>query len=171
LGIILAATSTRTHLNRLHLISPGYRFRLGRLLKLAPKTVISISAFCSRYWVGIIFFGLAEGMFASPTLDALVNAAASFPVAIGQQLVFVKMSRHRQSFLRRPLHMPKKTAFITALREAMPDLTNIAAGEESRPAQLDKYSAAFSIAGEKQEKAADEKTLLLLERSSGNPGV
>ena len=90
LGIILAATSTRTHLNRLHLISPGYRFRPGRLLKLAPKTVISISAFCSRYWVGVIFFGLAEGMFASPTLDALVNAAASFSAAIGQQLVFVQ---------------------------------------------------------------------------------
>ena len=62
----------------------------GRLLKLAPKTVISISAFCSRYWVGVIFFGLAEGMFASPTLDALVNAAASFSDAIGQQLVFIQ---------------------------------------------------------------------------------
>ena len=30
-----------------------------------------------------------------------------------------------------------------------------ATGKESRPSQLDKYSAAFSIAGEKQEKAAD----------------
>jgi len=43
----------------------------------------------------------------------------------------------------------------TALREAMPELINVATGKESRPAQLDKYSAAFSIAGEKQEKAAD----------------
>jgi hypothetical protein len=76
------------------------------LLKLAPKTVISISAFCSRYWVGVIFFGLAEGMFASPTLDALVNAAASFSAAVGNSLYLFKMSRHRQSFLRRPLHMP-----------------------------------------------------------------
>jgi hypothetical protein len=30
---------------------------------------------------------------------------------------------------------------------------------------------AFSVAGEKQEKAADQETLILLQRFSGNPGV
>ena len=122
--------------------------------------------------MGVIFFGLAEGMFASPTLDALVKAAASFSAAIGQQLVFVQNEPAPAEFSEKTIaYAQAKTAYITALREAMPELINVATGKESRPAQLDKYSAAFSIAGEKQEKAADEKTLLLLERSSGNPGV
>jgi hypothetical protein len=33
---------------------------------------------------------------------------------------------------------------------------------------LDKFPTAFSVAGEKQEKAADEETLILLRRFSGN---
>jgi len=84
-------------------------------LKLAPKTVISISAFCSRYWVGVIFFGLAEGMFASPTLDALVNAAASFSAAIGQQLVFVQNEPAPAEFSEKTIaYAQAKTAYITA---------------------------------------------------------
>src|SRR6516164_5164792 len=97
-------------------------------------------------------------MFASPTLDALVNAAASFSAAIGQQLVFVQNEPAPAELSEKTIaYAQAKTAYITALRGAMPELINIATGKESRPAQLDKYSAAFSIAGEKQEKAADER--------------
>jgi hypothetical protein len=64
-----------------------------------------------------------------------------------------------------------KVAYFTALRDEMPELINIASGKEPRPLQLDRFAGAFSIAGEKQEKAADEKTLVLLGRFSGNPDI
>jgi len=48
----------------------------------------------------------------------------------------------------------------------MPD---IATGRQPRPPDLDKFPAAFSVAGEKQEKAADEEPSILLQRFSGNP--
>ena len=44
-------------------------------------------------------------------------------------------------------------------------------GERTWPLQLEEFTTAFSIAGEPQEKAADEKTLASLERFSGNPQV
>jgi hypothetical protein len=53
----------------------------------------------------------------------------------------------------------------------MPEMTDIATGRQPRPSDLDKFLAAFSVSGEKQEKAADEETLVLLQRFSGNPGV
>jgi hypothetical protein len=53
----------------------------------------------------------------------------------------------------------------------MPELINIATGKEPRPEQLEEFKAAFSIAGEKQQKAADEMTQVLLKRFSGKPGV
>ena len=40
-----------------------------------------------------------------------------------------------------------------------------------RPPALDKFPAAFSIAGERQQKAADEKTPALEEHFSGYPDV
>jgi len=64
-----------------------------------------------------------------------------------------------------------KRANFTALREGMPDLANIATGLEARPPALNKLAAAFSIAGEGQQKAADEKTPALLEHVSGDPDV
>jgi hypothetical protein len=53
----------------------------------------------------------------------------------------------------------------------MPELINIASGKEPRPLQLDRFAGAFSVAGEKQEKVADERTLVLLGRFYGNPDV
>ena len=41
----------------------------------------------------------------------------------------------------------------------------IATGKEPRPPELDKFAAVFSVAGEKQEKAADEETAILLKGS------
>ena len=49
--------------------------------------------------------------------------------------------------------------------------TNIATGRQPRPSDLDKFPAAFSVAGEKQEKAADQETPILLRRFPGNPDV
>ena len=48
---------------------------------------------------------------------------------------------------------------------------NIAMGREARPPEADKFAEAFSVAGEKQEKAADEATAALLKRFQGNPDV
>ena len=42
---------------------------------------------------------------------------------------------------------------------------------EPRALQLDRFAGAFSVAGEKQERAADEKTLVLPGRFSGNPDI
>ena len=53
----------------------------------------------------------------------------------------------------------------------MPEMTDIATGRQPRPSDLDKFPAAFSVAGEKQEKAADKETSILLQRFSGNPDV
>jgi hypothetical protein len=50
----------------------------------------------------------------------------------------------------------------------MPD---IAMGRQPRPSDTDKFPAAFSFAGEQQEKVADQETLVLLQRFPGNPGV
>jgi hypothetical protein len=53
----------------------------------------------------------------------------------------------------------------------MPELINIATGRQARPLELDKIAAVFSIAGERQETAADRETLVLLKRFSGNPDL
>jgi hypothetical protein len=47
----------------------------------------------------------------------------------------------------------------------------IAMGKEARPPELDTFAAAFAVAGENQEKAADEETAALLKRFSGSPNV
>jgi|ERR1700680_2601336 hypothetical protein len=64
-----------------------------------------------------------------------------------------------------------KTAYFRALRAEMPELMKIATGKEERPPELDTVAAAFAVAGERQEQGADEATLVLLKRFSGNPDV
>ena len=64
-----------------------------------------------------------------------------------------------------------KTAYFRALRAKMPELMKIATGKEERPPEVDTFAAAFAVAGEKQEMAADQETLVLLKRFSGNPDV
>ena len=111
-------------------------------------------------------------MFASATLDALVNAAERFSTAIGQQLEIVQNAPASAEFVEKTIaYAQAKTVYFWALREAMPELINIGIGKEYRPVRVEEFSGAFSVVGEKQEKAADEKTLMLLERFSGNPGV
>jgi len=47
----------------------------------------------------------------------------------------------------------------------------LAMGREARPPELDRFAGAFSVAGENQEKAMDEETLVLLKRFSRNPDI
>ena len=47
----------------------------------------------------------------------------------------------------------------------------IATGKEARPPEVDTFAAAFAVAGEDQEQAADKETLVLLKRFSGNPAI
>jgi hypothetical protein len=55
-----------------------------------------------------------------------------------------------------------KEAYFKALRAEVPELMNIATGREARPPELDTFAEAFAVAGEDQEKAADEQTAVLL---------
>jgi hypothetical protein len=118
------------------------------------------------------FFALTASAFASERLDLLVNAAARFLAAIGQQLVIAQNDPLPAAFAEKTVaYAEANVAYFAALREEMPELINIASGKEPRPLQLDRFAGAFSLAGEKQEKAADEKTLVLLGRFSRDPDV
>ena len=118
------------------------------------------------------FFGLVVPAFASTTLDAFVNAAVRFSAVIRQQLVMVQNHPAPAEFAEKTVAYAKaKTAYFTALREEMPELINSATRRKLRPLQLDNFIATFAVAGEKQEKAADEKTLVFLERFLGNPDI
>ena len=64
-----------------------------------------------------------------------------------------------------------KEAYFKALREELPELMKIATRKEARPPELDKFAAAFAVAGENQEMVADQKTLVLLKRFSRNPYI
>ena len=64
-----------------------------------------------------------------------------------------------------------KEAYFRALREEVPEMMKIAMGKEARPPELDTFAAAFAVAGEEQEKVADEQTLVLLKRFSRNPNI
>jgi len=44
-------------------------------------------------------------------------------------------------------------------------------GPGSAASELDKFAGSFSIAGKKQEKAADEETAVLLQRFPGNSDI
>lgn len=56
--------------------------------------------------------------------------------------------------------------YYEALRAAAPELTEIATGKKPRPVEVDRFSQSFSVAGEKQEKAADEATVGLTKETS-----
>jgi len=64
-----------------------------------------------------------------------------------------------------------KTAYFTALREEVPELINIATRRKLQLLQLDNFIVTFSLASEKPQKLAEEKTRVLLEHFSGNPDV
>jgi hypothetical protein len=120
----------------------------------------------------IVFFGLITSAIASEKLDVLVNAAASFSAAIQQQLEMLQSSLSPAELAEKTIdYAEAKAAYFKALRAEVPDLMKIAMGKEARPPELDTFAAAFAVAGEDQEKVADQETLVLLKRFSRNPDV
>ena len=120
----------------------------------------------------IVFFGLTTSAFASATLDVLVNAAASLSATIRQQLEMLQSNPSPAELAEKTIdYAEAKEAYFKALRAEMPELMKIATGKEERPPELDTFAAAFAVAGEYQEKAADEQTQVLLKRFSRNPAV
>lgn len=106
---------------------------------------------------------------ASETLNALVNASAGFAAAIVQQLA---NEQSPTDFSEKTIsYAIAKTAYFNALRDAVPELMAIATGKEARSPELDRFSDAFLLAGDRQEKAANDATETLLERFHGNPDV
>jgi hypothetical protein len=57
------------------------------------------------------------------------------------------------------------------LRASAPELTDVATGKKPRPPEVDQFAQAFSVAGEKQETVADEATVVLLRKLSGNSDI
>jgi hypothetical protein len=120
----------------------------------------------------IAFFGIITAAFAGETLNALVNASAGFSAAIFQQLTAVQGDPSPTELAEKTFEYAQaKTGYFKALREAVPELMNIAMGREARPPEADKFAEAFSVAGERQEQAADEATLISLKRFSRNPDI
>jgi hypothetical protein len=115
---------------------------------------------------------LATSALASPNLDVLVNAAASFSVTINQQLQMLHSNPWVAAFTEKTIdYADAKTAYFEALRAALPILTNAPRDEEERSPEIDKFAAALAVAGEEQEKAADQETLALFVRFAHDPRV
>jgi hypothetical protein len=120
----------------------------------------------------IVFFGLITAALGSEKLDMLVNAAASFSATIQQQLETLQSDPSAADLAEKTIdYAEAKTAYFNALRAEMPEMMKIATGKEARPPELDTFAAAFAVAGEDQEQAADKETLVLLKRFSGNPVI
>ena len=120
----------------------------------------------------IVFFGLATSAFASATLDVLVNAAASFSTATQQQLEMLQRDPSPAELAEKTIdYAEAKTAYFKALRAEVPEMKKMAMGVEERPPELDTFAAALAVAGEDQEKAADQETAVLLKRFSRYPEV
>jgi hypothetical protein len=80
----------------------------------------------------IAFFCLVTAALASETLDALVNASAGFSAAIHQQLEILQSGPSPSEFAEKTIDYAKaKTSYFTALRHAVPELEDIATGQEA----------------------------------------
>jgi hypothetical protein len=91
-------------------------------------------------------------------LDVLVNAAASFSATIQQQLETLQSDPSAAELAEKTIdYAEAKTAYFNALRAEMPEMMKIATGKEARPPELDTFAAAFAVAGEDQEQAADKR--------------
>jgi hypothetical protein len=117
----------------------------------------------------LVFFSLITSAFAR--LDDLVAASGNFSIAIQQQLSAIKDHSPTEFAERTISYAAAKTAYYSALRDAVPELTNIVWGKEARPPALDTMVEIFSVAGEKQEQVADKETADLLQLLSSNPDI
>jgi creatinine amidohydrolase/Fe(II)-dependent formamide hydrolase-like protein len=110
-----------------------------------------------------VFFALAGSVFAAGTLDALVNAAEGFAIAIQQQIAIVQSVTTPSELAAKTIsYAAAKTTYYQALRAAAPELMDVATGKKPRPPEVDQFAQAFSVAGEKQETVADGATAALL---------
>jgi hypothetical protein len=120
----------------------------------------------------IVFVALIASVSASESLNALINASAGFAVAIVQQLAVVQGEQSPAVFAEKTVSYARaKTAYFNALRDAVPELMAIATGKEARSPEVDRFAESFSVAGEKQKKAADDGTAVLLKQLSFDPDV
>ena len=119
----------------------------------------------------IVFFCLITAACASETLNTLVNASAGFSAAILQQLAAVQNDPTPTTLAEETISYAKaKTAYFTALREAVPELEDIATGHEAKSPKVVMFARTFSVLGERQEKAADDATADLTETVPGQSG-
>ena len=108
----------------------------------------------------IVLFGLVSSAFAGESLDPLVNASVGFSMAIQQQLATIRSDPSPIALAAKTIvYANAKTKYFKALRDAAPELMNIAMGREARPPELDMLAAVFAVAGEKQETVADEEAI------------
>lgn len=120
----------------------------------------------------IIYFSLTTPAIASATLDVLVNAAASFSATIQQQLEMLHSRPSPAQIAEKTIdYAEAKEAYFKALRAEAPEIMNIVTGKDENPLELDTFSAAFAVAGDEREKAADQETLALLERYKNNSEI
>ena len=118
----------------------------------------------------LVFFSLITSAHAS--LDDLVNAAQSFAAAIDQQITTDQSDPSPTGLAKKTVaYADAKISYFNALIAAMPELTNIATGQESRPQEVDKFREAFRVAGDIQEIVADRETAALLKRFQEDPAV
>ena len=120
----------------------------------------------------IVFFGLITPVFAGESLDPLVSASRGFSTAIQQQILAIQRGPSLIEFVAKTIvYADAKAAYFNALRDAAPELMNIATGREVRPPELDTIAEVFAVAGEKLETVADEETIALLKLFGGNPDI
>ena len=120
----------------------------------------------------LVFFGLITSAFAGESLDALLHASRGFSTAIQQQILAIARGPSLIEFVAKTIvYAQAKTTYFNALRDAAPELTSIATGKEARPPELDAMAQVFAVAGEKQERLADEATIALLQRFARDPDI
>jgi hypothetical protein len=118
----------------------------------------------------LFFLGIVATALASETLDQLDSAAQSFSAAIDQQWTIAQSDPSPATLAQNTIaYADTKFSYYTTLREAMPELDNIATGRELRPPQ-DKFRDAFQPAG-LREIAAEKATAALLQRYGAQPEV
>ena len=117
-------------------------------------------------------FLLAASALAGPNLDVLVNAAASFSISINQQVQMLRSNPSVAAFSERTMnYAAAKRAYFEALHAALPILTNAPGDNEERSPEMDKFAAALAVAGEEQEKIADQETSAVFLRLKPDPRI
>ena len=91
----------------------------------------------ARMFRTIVFFGLITSAFVGESLDPLVSASVAFSMAIQQQLATTRSDPSPIALAAKTIvYADAKTAYFNALRDAAPELMNVAAGREARPTEL-----------------------------------